>query len=60
MNNNGIDEDPQFSECDVNLSDQNLEQDNSNGDSEVYAADDKINENNRDENFYTGKNKITK
>ena len=36
MNNIGTDEDPQFPECDANLSDKNLEQDNHSSDSEIY------------------------
>ena len=51
-NNIDTDEDPQFRECDVDLSDENLEQCSHHSDSEVYASDEEINK-----NFYMEKDK---
>ena len=57
--NINTDEDPRFPECDADLSNKNLEQNNHSSYSEMYTTDE-INENNTDGNFYTGISKVTK
>lgn len=49
-----------FPNNDADLSDENVEQEIHSGDSEINASDDEITGSNSDENFYTGKDKITK